>query len=399
MSDTDCYPWDVLKVDTLPEDTREVKRAYARRLKQIDRSNVDEFQQLQEAYQYALQIVDDKPQKETIRSMGFSNDTKEPFIKQHSLKNLAFSDEGDTAKRAALKDLTFTYEEDEFDEHFDTQQKTVNTPNIYDALADPKNLSLKLWQEILNQANLDNIQEKTKIELHILTILSDYVINVEGVLKFNNKLPRNLIAYLQTNFDFEKYNKYDNDNITNVILAFSVKYDRPYLSYFNQFILYGFWVVFAFILSFNSIIGDNGQAFLLLAVLWAAWKVSLKIMQSKFKTAFTYAALLALATHTGMLLFGIDNSINKSLFVFIVFYSFSMAASFSMRNFPNKGGFYHMSFCLFHGWHLSLIILVLPKVIRSLFVETVSLSSPLVIHAAIAAVAYGLWFLFSEEKL
>jgi len=55
--DTVGWPYDVLGLDTNDPDTKTVKRAYARRLKTIDQAKDPAgFQELREAYEYALEV-------------------------------------------------------------------------------------------------------------------------------------------------------------------------------------------------------------------------------------------------------------------------------------------------------------------------------------------------------
>ena len=52
------WPWNILALDGQPEDTKSVKRAYAKRLKAIDPATDPEaFQNLRQAYETALNWV------------------------------------------------------------------------------------------------------------------------------------------------------------------------------------------------------------------------------------------------------------------------------------------------------------------------------------------------------
>ncbi len=446
MTDINDYPWSILNVEKLPEDVRGVKRAYARQLKQIDRSNVDEFQQLQNAYQYALMIIDDKPAKPTMRSMivlkdtdgastkqknlrdfalanddeirpkglrfqEFSNSSEETYEKLQ-LKDLSFSNENEIESKPSLKDLTFTYEtteegDDEADEEFHEAPKLIKTARIYDELADPKNLSLKKWQAILSKEDLDNLKEKSKIEIHILTILSGYITNVKGSLKFNKKVPQNLIAYLQDQFDFEKYhNRYD-ENITNVLLALSAKHSNPYLSYFNRFILYTFYFLALPVAIFK---GQSQHTFIIFVLSWIVTGLTgIKIMQSQFKIIFNYLGFLAIAAYIGMALLFMNSPmpfinnpilsahapIHKVLFIFIAFWLLSNTLLFSVNNFHNETSLFHKSFCTFHSWHLSLIVLVLPQIVKPSFSNTIA--PFIIIYTILTTIFYGYYLLFKKE--
>ncbi len=57
---SDNWPWDELELDGETTDKREIKKAYARKLKNIDQVNdVETFTKLREAYDYALSVCDE----------------------------------------------------------------------------------------------------------------------------------------------------------------------------------------------------------------------------------------------------------------------------------------------------------------------------------------------------
>lgn len=59
MMSSSNWPWNELGLDCAPETIRDVKRAYARRLKQVrPEEDADGFQRLRDAYEYALQITE-----------------------------------------------------------------------------------------------------------------------------------------------------------------------------------------------------------------------------------------------------------------------------------------------------------------------------------------------------
>ncbi len=233
MSHIDDYPWYVLNTEEVPQTKKEVKRAYAKQLKLIDRSNVDEFQNLQQAYQYALEIVEEAKKPEL--------NTREPLeeathFDEHQEKGLQETFFNQTQTEYAHTS-NFSSEWTPADEAFEVPQDLLFNPSnnaeyanktdlppelivIYEQLEDPSNLSFKQWKNILEQADLNQLQTKKQIEEHILDVLSPYVIYRGEQLKFNRKVPKKLVIYLKERFDFTEYCHGENEEALATALAF-----------------------------------------------------------------------------------------------------------------------------------------------------------------------------------
>lgn len=422
------YPWNILEVEEMPQDERAVKRAYSQKLKKIDRSDVDVFQGLQQAYKLALELVkeDDEENVSLRDAVAFQDFASEELEGENPSLSALQREEEFSAKSESLKERITSqefdiYEDGELDEQDidgnetswpqEQEQKQAQIAILYEQLSEPKNFRYSKWKELLSSPLMEDIEARQLIKEHIIDILAEYIeVNEQEQVYFRYHMEPQLIAYLHEKFDFSVASAGKNSDEEKMVFMALHQYNYLKLKegsskpFFPSKTKDKIAEILAYFLSISFLAA--------LAVIGGGFNVA-------FAAVFLLAAIFALAIYVRPL-FSQKENYKKAIFIFgglgilILKLSFILGSSrggyifFSLYcNFiliaflynrqeslyPQRSFIANAVWSLFHAFHIALIIRGGWAIIYSNITGAALPNLWLCFYILIAAGAYGFWFL------
>ncbi len=413
------YPWNILEVTSIPENEREVKRAYSQKLKRIDRTNVGVFQELQQAYKLALALVNEEDSEENI-SLREAAESQiiEPEIKDNSSLSIGPKRQDDMQNHESLKERLASqefdiYEEDDDeDEEIDIQQnlwlqKQEEIALLCEQLSEPKNLRYLKWKELLSSPLMEDIEARPLIKEHIIDILAESVdIDGQEQVYFRHYMDPQLIAYLHEKFDFSVTHMGESRNEEQMVFMALHKYNylgsskgrvQSFLPPSKQdkiakVLAYLFMLPLAVFVLF---VGGPGGLLGVMA-LFAAVFAAVFYVQPLFAKKENRKKAIFIFSFLGLIILKLSlaGDSSRTYVLFPLYCGFILLAFLYHRQeslYAQRSIIVNGIWSLFHTLHIALIIRVGWAVIYASLMGAALPNIRLVFYILLAAIAYGFW--------